>query len=134
MQDIALNFRTTYIDSHTGDEVTDRRRLALHYLRSWFVLDLVASVPIELFVRIEGAATGEGDGANLGGFVVAPQEAKPLKLLKMGKLIRALRMIRLARTGKFAVLAERVEDQCTARQFFFRRTLVFKSNAQHHSC
>ena len=60
----------------------------------------MASVPIELLLRIEGAATGAGGEADLGGFVIAPQEAKPLKLLKLGKLIRAVRMIRLARTAR----------------------------------
>jgi len=111
--DIVLNFRTTYVDHSTGKEVTDQAKIARHYLASWFLLDFFASVPIELLLQVEGAVTGDPDSANLGGLVVSSQEAKPIKLLKLGKLMRALRMIRLARSGKFAELADRVEDRCT---------------------
>ena len=42
--DILLAFNTTYFAQ--GTEITDRRSAAQKYLRSWFMVDLVAAIPI----------------------------------------------------------------------------------------
>ena len=108
--DIFLNFRTTFYDAATNNEVFDRRRCAMNYLKSWFVLDMAASIPVELIAQIKGLSSGTGGGdTSFAG--LSAQEVKALKLLKLGKLIRAVRMIRLAQTGKFALLQEKIEDE-----------------------
>lgn len=38
---------TTYITA-TGEEVTDTKKVVLHYLRGMFLVDLVSSVPVEM--------------------------------------------------------------------------------------
>ncbi|CAM5168742.1 unnamed protein product [Eretmochelys imbricata] len=45
--DIVLNFRTTFV-SKSGQVVFDPRAIFLHYLTSWFLLDLVAALPFDL--------------------------------------------------------------------------------------
>jgi hypothetical protein len=46
--DLLLNFRTTYINSKTGFEVTDAKRIALTYIVTGrFFIDLGASLPLD---------------------------------------------------------------------------------------
>ena len=45
--DILINFRTTYVNSN--DEVISHPgRIAVHYLRGWFIIDVVAAIPFDL--------------------------------------------------------------------------------------
>ena len=46
--DIILNFRTTISDFITGEEITDKRKIARKYFFGRFFLDLVAAIPFEL--------------------------------------------------------------------------------------
>jgi hypothetical protein len=47
--DILINFRTTYVNRN--DEVVSHpRKIAIHYLRGWFVIDLVAAIPFDLLL------------------------------------------------------------------------------------
>ena len=47
--DILINFRTTYVNRN--DEVVSHPgKIAYHYLRGWFVIDLVAAIPFDIFV------------------------------------------------------------------------------------
>lgn len=47
--DILINFRTTYVNG--SDEVVSHPgRIAVHYLRGWFVIDLVAAIPFDLLL------------------------------------------------------------------------------------
>lgn len=47
--DILINFRTTYVD--IADEVeSDPAKIAMHYLRGWFLIDLVAAIPFDLLL------------------------------------------------------------------------------------
>ncbi|XP_050780647.1 potassium voltage-gated channel subfamily H member 3 isoform X2 [Gopherus flavomarginatus] len=45
--DIVLNFRTTFV-SKSGQVVFDPHSIFLHYLTSWFLLDLLAALPFDL--------------------------------------------------------------------------------------
>ncbi|KAE8626382.1 hypothetical protein XENTR_v10006613 [Xenopus tropicalis] len=45
--DIALNFRTTFV-SQSGKVVFTPRLIVHHYLRTWFLLDLLAALPVDL--------------------------------------------------------------------------------------
>ena len=48
--DIVINFRTTYVNSKE-EVVSDSKRIAFHYFKGWFAIDLVAAVPFDLFVQ-----------------------------------------------------------------------------------
>lgn len=45
--DIILNFRTTYVNCK-GEVVSNSRSIALNYLKSWFIVDLLAALPFDL--------------------------------------------------------------------------------------
>ncbi|XP_053564059.1 potassium voltage-gated channel subfamily H member 3 [Bombina bombina] len=45
--DIILNFRTTFV-SQSGQVVFSSRLIFLHYVRTWFLLDLLAALPVDL--------------------------------------------------------------------------------------
>ncbi|GLI62967.1 hypothetical protein VaNZ11_005824 [Volvox africanus] len=56
--DLVLNFFTAYEHPVTGELITNHRKIALRYLRTWFVIDLLATFPSDYVVRgIEGTWT-----------------------------------------------------------------------------
>lgn len=56
--DIAINFRTTYVNKN--DEVVSApSKIALNYFRGWFLIDLVAAIPFDLLIAGSSAETDE---------------------------------------------------------------------------
>jgi hypothetical protein len=52
--DIVINFRTTYVN--TNDEVVSHpRRIAIHYFKGWFLIDMVAAIPFDLLIFRTGS-------------------------------------------------------------------------------
>ncbi|XP_053121378.1 potassium voltage-gated channel subfamily H member 8 [Hemicordylus capensis] len=45
--DIILNFRTTYV-SKSGQVIFEARSICIHYVTTWFIIDLVAALPFDL--------------------------------------------------------------------------------------
>ncbi|KAI4817443.1 hypothetical protein KUCAC02_010844, partial [Chaenocephalus aceratus] len=45
--DIVCNFRTSYV-SKSGQVIFDARQICIHYLTTWFIIDLVAALPFDL--------------------------------------------------------------------------------------
>ena len=45
--DIILNFRTTFV-SKKGEVVSNSKLIAIHYVKSWFIVDLLAALPFDL--------------------------------------------------------------------------------------
>lgn len=59
--DIFINFRTTFVDVH-DEVVSDPCRVAVHYMKGWFVVDLLAAIPFELLIMIGNTdQVGEND-------------------------------------------------------------------------
>ena len=84
--DIVFNFRTTFINSKTGFEVVEGKKVAWNYISSGrFFVDLMASIPFDLFFS---AFTSSGDSMTF-------------KLLGLLKLVRLLRLGRIIRYMKF---------------------------------
>jgi len=52
-----LNFRTTYVN-RKGEVVSKSRSIALNYLKSWFIVDLLAALPFDLLYAFD-VYTGE---------------------------------------------------------------------------
>lgn len=75
--DIFINFRTTFVDDN--DEVVSHPcRIAVHYLKTWFVIDLVAAIPFELLIMIGNTN----------------QTTTLIGLLKTARLLRLVRVAR----------------------------------------
>ena len=47
--DILINFRTTYV-SENDEVVSQPSKIAVHYFRGWFIIDLVAAIPFDLLL------------------------------------------------------------------------------------
>lgn len=71
--DIILNFRTTYV-SQSGQVVYDPRSICIHYVATWFFVDLIAALPFDLLyvfnVTVVSAActVGRGSGGEMAPF------------------------------------------------------------------
>uniref|UniRef100_A0A3P9HCU4 Voltage-gated inwardly rectifying potassium channel KCNH2 n=1 Tax=Oryzias latipes TaxID=8090 RepID=A0A3P9HCU4_ORYLA len=74
--DILINFRTTYVNSN--DEVVSHPvRIAVHYFKGWFLIDMVAAIPFDLLIYRNSEET--------------------TTLIGLLKTARLLRLVRVAR-------------------------------------
>ena len=48
LADIFVNFRTTFLSN--GEVVTDPKKIAINYVKGWFVIDLIATIPFDLLL------------------------------------------------------------------------------------
>ena len=81
MCDLMLNFIVSYYEKE--ELVTSRCKIFTHYLKTWFVLDLAASVPLS-FISL----------------VNTDDSSREVSLLKLAKLPRLYRLIKFARLFK----------------------------------
>uniref|UniRef100_A0A8C7NIY8 Potassium voltage-gated channel, subfamily H (eag-related), member 2 n=1 Tax=Oncorhynchus mykiss TaxID=8022 RepID=A0A8C7NIY8_ONCMY len=52
--DILINFRTTYVN-HNDEVVSHPGRIAQHYFKGWFLIDIVAAIPFDLLIFRSGS-------------------------------------------------------------------------------
>ncbi|XP_051850409.1 potassium voltage-gated channel subfamily H member 4 isoform X3 [Antechinus flavipes] len=84
--DIILNFRTTYV-SQTGQVVSAPRSIGLHYLATWFFIDLIAALPFDLLYAFNITVTSL------------------VHLLKTVRLLRLLRLLqKLDRYSQYSAM------------------------------
>mmetsp|Transcript_14030 Transcript_14030/g.26271 ORF Transcript_14030/g.26271 Transcript_14030/m.26271 type:complete len:855 (+) Transcript_14030:2623-5187(+) len=82
--DIVFNFRTTYYDHVTGDEVFDPHKISHHYIYSGHIfIDILATVP---FDHIIGAAGYHNAALKLA------QLLKLFHVMRLGKIINNIRL------------------------------------------
>jgi hypothetical protein len=79
--DVCLNFLTGYVDKFTHDTILDIRLTASKYFTSFFVLDLVASIPSECITVLRS-------DSSLGNIALF----KGLRMIKIFRLVRLLRI------------------------------------------
>lgn len=48
--DIAINFRTTFVEGKSGSVISEPEKIAIHYFKTWFVVDFVAAIPFDFFI------------------------------------------------------------------------------------
>ena len=53
--DIVLNFHTSYV-GEDGEVITDLKQIRRYYLKTWFALDLITSLPYGL-LSLAGTST-----------------------------------------------------------------------------
>ena len=51
--DLPLNFIYIEVDKNSGDLIFDRKKIAIMYLKSWFLFDGVSSFPVNLITLID---------------------------------------------------------------------------------
>ena len=50
--DMVMSFFTSYQPGGDEEEQTNRKEIAIHYLRTWFILDLFAILPFDLIFKV----------------------------------------------------------------------------------
>ena len=96
LADIPLNFCTAFYEPDTNILVTNHRRIAKHYSKTWLLPDVVASIPYDWFisgVRLSSSSVFDGDGDS----GVAAQLPQVLRTIRCIKLIRLLRVAGVGR-------------------------------------
>ena len=88
--DIFINFRIAYHHRVTGELVRSHRAIAMKYVRGWFLLDVVSSIPVEFFEVASSGGEGEGQ----------------LSTVKIVRTLKLFRLIRLMKMPAFERLAE----------------------------
>ncbi|KAH1174269.1 hypothetical protein KIL84_002413 [Mauremys mutica] len=84
--DIVLNFRTTYV-SQSGQVVYDPRSICIHYVATWFFVDLIAALPFDLLYAFNVTVTSL------------------VHLLKTVRLLRLLRLLqKLDRYSQYSAM------------------------------
>lgn len=74
--DIILNFRTTYV-SQSGQVVYDPRSICIHYVATWFFVDLIAALPFDLLYVFNVTVVSAPRAAGGGPFRSHPPLARP---------------------------------------------------------
>uniref|UniRef100_UPI00398EA683 voltage-gated inwardly rectifying potassium channel KCNH7-like n=1 Tax=Pristiophorus japonicus TaxID=55135 RepID=UPI00398EA683 len=75
--DILINFRTTYVNQNE-EVVSQPAKIAIHYFKGWFLIDMVAAIPFDLLIF--------GSGSD-----------ETTTLIGLLKTARLLRLVRVAR-------------------------------------
>ncbi|XP_017274925.1 potassium voltage-gated channel subfamily H member 6a [Kryptolebias marmoratus] len=80
--DILINFRTTYVN-HNDEVVSHPGRIAQHYFKGWFLIDIVAAIPFDLLIYRSGS-----------------QETEPQTQTTLIGLLKTARLLRLVRVAR----------------------------------
>ncbi|XP_013186595.2 potassium voltage-gated channel subfamily H member 8 isoform X6 [Amyelois transitella] len=89
--DIVLNFRTTFV-SKKGEVVSDSKAIALNYIRTWFVVDLLAALPFDLLYASDVYSGAESTHGNV-------------HLVKLTRLLRLARLLqKMDRYSQYSAL------------------------------
>lgn len=80
MLDVIINFRSSYVNDATGEEVTKCGSIAFNYLKGRFWIDLVASLPLDFLSYV---------------FQELNENSTILDFIGLLKLVRVLRLSRL---------------------------------------
>eukprot|EP00937_MAST-01D_sp_MAST-1D-sp2_P003407 g3407.t1 len=91
--DLCLNFTISYRDSN-DQLVTNPRKIRNHYLRGWFILDFIASVP-PVVLKLYDVAGGE--------------TAKFGRVARVGRIMRLLRLSRVAKVTKIGSVVDSMQ-------------------------
>lgn len=79
-----------YID----EIILEPRLIAKNYIKTWFIIDLISSLPIDyLFLFFD-------QGENSGGYSIA-RTGRAIKVLRLVKLLSLLRLLRLSRLVRY---------------------------------
>ena len=107
--DVALNFMTGFwLELETTTVlISDPQQIAVNYLKTWFVIDVLACAPVDLAMRASDGTLG--CSFEIGGCDVrtSHNDSQALKLFKLLRIFRLLKLLRLFRVSR---LVNRYQD------------------------
>ncbi|XP_065202257.1 potassium/sodium hyperpolarization-activated cyclic nucleotide-gated channel 3 isoform X2 [Planococcus citri] len=99
--DIVVNFRTGIMQQDNAEQVIlDPKIIAKNYLRTWFFLDLISSIPLDYIFLIFNQDFGES-------FQIL-HAGRALRILRLAKLLSLVRLLRLSRLVRYVSQWEEV--------------------------
>ena len=98
--DICLNFKTGIVDPNNQEEVIlDSKIIRRKYLRGWFLIDLVSSLPFDYAYFIASSSSAQQ---------TLIKASRALRILKLAKLLSLLRLLRVSRLVRYIKRFEEV--------------------------
>nr|XP_013000938.2 LOW QUALITY PROTEIN: potassium/sodium hyperpolarization-activated cyclic nucleotide-gated channel 2 [Cavia porcellus] len=91
LMDLVLNFRTGIVIEDNTEIILDPEKIKKKYLRSWFVVDFVSSIPVDyIFLIVEKGIDSE-----------VYKTARALRIVRFTKILSLLRLLRLSRLIRY---------------------------------
>ncbi|VUZ40380.1 unnamed protein product, partial [Hymenolepis diminuta] len=86
--DIVVKFRTGIITNDYADDIIlDPKEIARQYVRSWFLLDFISSIPLDYIFRVLNKHESYNQIFSAG---------RTLRILRLAKLLSMIRLLRLS--------------------------------------
>ncbi|XP_056133114.1 potassium/sodium hyperpolarization-activated cyclic nucleotide-gated channel 2 [Lampris incognitus] len=91
LMDLVLNFRTGIVFEDNTEIILDPKKIKQKYLRTWFVVDFVSSIPVDyIFLIVEKGIDSE-----------VYKTARALRIVRFTKILSLLRLLRLSRLIRY---------------------------------
>ncbi|KAM4664368.1 potassium/sodium hyperpolarization-activated cyclic nucleotide-gated channel 3 [Discoglossus pictus] len=93
LADLVLNFRTGIVVEDNTEIILDPHTIKMKYLKSWFLVDFVSSIPVDyifLIVDLETPVDSE-----------VYKTARALRIVRFTKILSLLRLLRLSRLIRY---------------------------------
>nr|XP_003230015.2 PREDICTED: potassium/sodium hyperpolarization-activated cyclic nucleotide-gated channel 2 [Anolis carolinensis] len=91
LTDLVMNFRTGIVIEDNTDIILDPERIKKKYLKTWFVVDFVSSIPVDyIFLIVEKGMDSE-----------VYKTARALRIVRFTKILSLLRLLRLSRLIRY---------------------------------
>uniref|UniRef100_A0A3Q3WGN5 Cyclic nucleotide-binding domain-containing protein n=1 Tax=Mola mola TaxID=94237 RepID=A0A3Q3WGN5_MOLML len=91
LMDLVLNFRTGIIIEDNSDIILDPKSIKKKYLRTWFIVDFISSIPVDyIFLIVEKGIDSE-----------VYKTARALRIVRFTKILSLLRLLRLSRLIRY---------------------------------
>ncbi|XP_054478003.1 potassium/sodium hyperpolarization-activated cyclic nucleotide-gated channel 2 [Anoplopoma fimbria] len=90
MVDLVLNFRTGIIKEDNTEILLDPRAIRENYLKNWFLVDFVSSIPVDYIFLMVDSLDSE-----------VYRTARALRIVRFTKILSLLRLLRLSRLIRY---------------------------------
>ncbi|XP_078800743.1 potassium/sodium hyperpolarization-activated cyclic nucleotide-gated channel 4 isoform X1 [Oryzias latipes] len=91
LMDLVLNFRTGIVKEDNTEIILDPQQIKIKYLRSWFVVDFISSIPVDyIFLVVETRIDSD-----------FYKTARALRIVRFTKILSLLRLLRLSRLIRY---------------------------------
>ncbi|XP_051979117.1 potassium/sodium hyperpolarization-activated cyclic nucleotide-gated channel 3-like [Xyrauchen texanus] len=89
--DLVLNFRTGIVKEDSTEIILDPQQIKVRYLRSWFAVDFISSIPVDyIFLIVETRIDSD-----------FYKTARALRIVRFTKILSLLRLLRLSRLIRY---------------------------------
>ncbi|XP_042362889.1 potassium/sodium hyperpolarization-activated cyclic nucleotide-gated channel 2-like [Plectropomus leopardus] len=93
LMDLVFNFRTG-IPGEDSHIILDPKEIRMHYLRTWFMVDFVSSIPVDyIFLIVDLESRHESSDVY--------RTARALRIVRFTKILSLLRLLRLSRLIRY---------------------------------